>query len=51
MRKKPRRIAMRISGTPMKGTVEGGGLTVVVVVGAWSLTATSNVTCGVIEGS
>ena len=31
-RNRPRKMAMRVSGTPMKGTAEGGGLTVVVVV-------------------
>jgi len=48
MIKKPRRIAIRISGTPMKGTAEGGGITVVVVVVVGrSTTSTHNVTCGV----
>jgi hypothetical protein len=35
---------MRISEAPMKQTAGGGGLAVVVVEAAWSLTATSSVT-------
>jgi len=49
--KKPRRMAIRISGRPMKGIADDGGLAVVVVVVACRVTAACNVTCGVSVGS
>jgi hypothetical protein len=49
--KKPRRMTIRISGRPMKGIADDGGLTVVVVVVACRVTAVCNVTCGVSVGS
>jgi hypothetical protein len=49
--KRPSRMARRISGRPMNGTPDGGGLTVVVLVVGRRTTATCNVTCGMTEGS